>query len=88
MIDENFARLRTHRSNIQRYRHLLETSLTDLERQFIAKRLEEEQLAIETLSASMPATPSCQPVKTFALLSISIPSNARQHGSTFQRIWH
>jgi hypothetical protein len=56
MIDENFARLRTHRSNIQRYRHLLETSLTDLERRFIAKRLAEEQSAIETLSASMPAT--------------------------------
>jgi hypothetical protein len=51
MMDENFARLRTHRSNIQRYRHLLETSLTDLERQFIAKRLAEEQSAIETLSA-------------------------------------
>jgi hypothetical protein len=55
MIDENFARLRTHRNNVQRYRHLLETSLTDLERQFIAKRLAEEQSAMETLSASMPA---------------------------------
>ena len=33
MIDENFARLRTHRGNIQRYRHLLETSLTDFERE-------------------------------------------------------
>jgi hypothetical protein len=55
MIDENFARLRTHRNNVQRYRHLLETSLTALERQFIAKRLAEEQSAIEALSASMPA---------------------------------
>ena len=35
MIDENFARLRTHRGNIQRYRHLLETSLTDFEREFV-----------------------------------------------------
>ena len=39
MIDENFARLRTHRGNIQRYRHLLETSLTDFEREFVSKRL-------------------------------------------------
>ena len=37
MIDENFARLRTHRGNIQRYRHLLETSLTDFEREFVSK---------------------------------------------------
>ena len=51
MIDENFARLRTHRSNIQRYRHLLETSLTELEREFIARRLAEEQSAIKTLSS-------------------------------------
>jgi len=57
MMDENFARLRTHRSNIQRYRHLLETSLTDLERQFIAKRLAEEQSAIETLSAQDASNP-------------------------------
>ncbi|MCK1641208.1 hypothetical protein IVA95_27340 [Bradyrhizobium sp. 157] len=61
MMDENFARLRTHRSNIQRYRQLLETSLTVLEREFIAKRLAEEQSAIEALSATMPATPSKNP---------------------------
>ena len=52
MIEESFARLRTHRSNIQRYRQLLETRLTDLERQFIEKRLSEEQSALETLAAS------------------------------------
>ena len=62
MIEENFTRLRTHCSNIQRYRYLLKTSLTDLERQFIAKRLVEEQLAIETLSASI-ANPSKDPHK-------------------------
>ena len=31
MIDEKYARLRTHRGNIQRYRQLLASSLTDLE---------------------------------------------------------
>ena len=38
MIDQQLARLRTHRSNIQRYRNLLQTSLTELERQFVEKR--------------------------------------------------
>jgi len=32
MIDENLARLRAHRHNIHRYRRLLATKLTDLER--------------------------------------------------------
>jgi len=35
MLDTQFARLRTHRNNIARYRGLLKTNLTDLERQFI-----------------------------------------------------
>ena len=44
MLDERFARLlRTHRNNIARYRGLLKTNLTDLERQFIERRLSEEQ---------------------------------------------
>ena len=47
MLDERFARLRTHRSNIARYRRLLETNLTDHERQFIERRLSEEQLEFE-----------------------------------------
>ena len=33
MIDEKFALLRTHRNNIARYRRLLETKLTEYERQ-------------------------------------------------------
>jgi hypothetical protein len=52
MIEENFARLRTHRSNIRRYRQLLQTRLTELERQFIEKRLSEEQSAVECLAAT------------------------------------
>ena len=35
MMDENIARLRTHRNNVARYRRLLQTKLTDLEREFI-----------------------------------------------------
>jgi hypothetical protein len=52
MTDEQFARLRTYRNNIHRYRILLSTPLSDLERQFIKRRLSEELHEMETLSAS------------------------------------
>ncbi len=55
MFEENLALLRTRHKNIQRYRQLLETNLTDFEREYIAKRIIEEQSAIETLSASAPS---------------------------------
>ena len=58
MFEENLVLLRTHQKNIQRYRQLLETSLTDFEREYIGKRLSEEQLAIEMLSAKVPSAAS------------------------------
>jgi hypothetical protein len=54
MIDQRLARLRAHRSNIQRYRNLLQTSLTELERQFVEKRLSEEQSNLESVAKSLP----------------------------------
>jgi hypothetical protein len=61
MIDENFALMRAHSSNIARYRKLLKTSLTDLERQFLERRVAEEQSALEKiafpLTFRMPASP-------------------------------
>jgi hypothetical protein len=50
MIDETVARLRAHNSNIIRYRRLLETDLSDLERGFIEKRLNEERSAMKSLA--------------------------------------
>jgi hypothetical protein len=50
MMDENFARLRAHRNNIYRYRRLLDTNLSELERSYIMKRLDEEQVAFQSLS--------------------------------------
>ncbi|MCK1720341.1 hypothetical protein [Bradyrhizobium sp. 141] len=50
MIDDQLAR--AHRNNIQRYRHLLQTSLTEFERQFVERRLSEEQSKLETLVSS------------------------------------
>jgi hypothetical protein len=52
MIDQQLARLRMHRNNINRYKRLLKTILTDCERRFIERRLSEEQSAIEALAAS------------------------------------
>jgi hypothetical protein len=52
MTDEKFALMRAHRNNIGRYRRLLKTDLTDLERGFIEKRLVEEQSALANVVAS------------------------------------
>jgi hypothetical protein len=52
MIDESLARLRAHRNNIHRYRRLLKTQLTDLERSYIERRLIEEEAAMRSLSNS------------------------------------
>jgi hypothetical protein len=55
VFEESLALLRTHHKNIQRYRQLLESNLTDFEREYLGKRLLEEQLAIEALSANAPS---------------------------------
>jgi hypothetical protein len=61
MMDERLARLQAHRSNIRRYDRLLKTRLSEVERQFIEKRLSEERLAIAGLAASqIPAIMSSQ----------------------------
>ena len=54
MMDQQLAQLRTYRSNIQRYRNMLKTRLTDLEREFVQKRLTEEQYHLENLATSLP----------------------------------
>ncbi|MBR0801288.1 hypothetical protein JQ615_38675 [Bradyrhizobium jicamae] len=60
--DEQLARLRVHRNNIRRYRRLLETDLTDLERRFIEKRLEEERKSLgELLEAGIAFSPPISP---------------------------
>ena len=52
MIDEKLARLSAHRNNIQRYRRLLATHLSELERSYIQKRLREEEEASAALLQS------------------------------------
>ncbi|KRQ17073.1 hypothetical protein AOQ71_04200 [Bradyrhizobium manausense] len=52
MIDEEFAALRSHRDRIHRYRRLLTTQPTGLERQDLERRLYEERCAFDALIAS------------------------------------
>lgn len=57
MFEQNLARIRTHRNNIHRYRMLLRTELSDLERDFIDRRMTEEQAALDALVAeTFPVT--------------------------------
>ena len=49
MADVEIAVIKAHRKNIHRYHRLLETRLTDIERQYIYARLSEEQSALQSV---------------------------------------
>jgi hypothetical protein len=49
--DEIAIRLQAHRQNIARYRSLLKTELTEIERAFIDRRIAEEGSEVRRLSA-------------------------------------
>jgi 5-bromo-4-chloroindolyl phosphate hydrolysis protein len=53
MIDFN-AQVRRHRQNLERYCRLLATELTDLERQYLHKRIAEEHAQLQRLEKSQP----------------------------------
>ena len=57
MIDENLARLRAQRQNIDRYRRLLQTNLAAVERDFIERRIAEEEDALARVAAKSPRVP-------------------------------
>ena len=54
-MNERIVRLRTSQENIGRYESLLKTKLTDVEREFVEKRLSEERLAIAVLQFMSPS---------------------------------
>jgi hypothetical protein len=57
MFEVNLARIRTHRNNIHRYRGLLQSELSNLEREFIEKRMADEKAALDALVAeTFPVT--------------------------------
>ena len=51
----NDIRLSIHQKNIERYEDLLETKLSELERQYIEKRISEERSAMAMLQFVSPA---------------------------------
>ena len=86
MLDVNLERLRAHQKNIDRYRRLLETHLSDLERSYIERRLSEEQASVkgllretfpDRLSAGLPRIEGrTTPLAMSALLR---PADAFEH---------
>lgn len=70
MFEQNLARIRTHRNNIHRYRTLLRTKLSDLERDFINRRMAEEQAALDALVAETFPVTFHVPKDSSAALSI------------------
>jgi hypothetical protein len=59
MIDFKTAQVWRHQQNIKRYCRLLATELTDLERQYLHKRIGEEYAQLKQLEKAAPkANPS------------------------------
>ena len=54
-MDEKIARLRAHLRNIDRYQKLLKTKLSEVEVQYLGKRLAEERSAVAVLHFAAPS---------------------------------
>lgn len=65
MTDITSAQLLAHEANVARYRRILATKLTDLERSFIMKRLAEEKLGLRRCQDAI-SQPSNQNTRTAA----------------------
>jgi len=52
--DFRTAKILSHQRNIERYARLLATELTELEREYLHKRIAEEHAELERLQASPP----------------------------------
>jgi hypothetical protein len=53
-MDES-TRLSAHLRNIERYQNLLRTKLTEIEQQFLERRLSEERFAVAMLNFMSPS---------------------------------
>ena len=56
MPEVDIALIKAHCNNIHRYHRLLETRLTDVERQYIQIRLSEEQSALQSVLGARLST--------------------------------
>lgn len=55
MTDANLALLRAHRQNVDRYHHLLSGNLSDLERVYVERRINEEEASLTCLASTAVA---------------------------------
>jgi hypothetical protein len=55
MTDLDATLVKAHRGNIERYRRLLRSRLTEVEREFLERRLAEERSALHRLLARNPS---------------------------------
>ena len=69
--------LRTRQTNIDHYENMLKTRLSDLEREFVQKRLSEERLTIAMLQFMSPSAPSRGHAPLRALKSELVASGGR-----------
>src|SRR5690349_14109850 len=88
MTSHDVERLRAHQNNIRRYRRLLATHLTDLERAYIERRLNEEQTSVETLlreefpdrlSARLADRSVAEPATNLDVTALLHPADAFSH---------
>jgi hypothetical protein len=85
MIDLKTAQVRRHRQNIERYCRLLATELTDLERQYLHKRIAEEHAQLERLAKSQARTasgPSLSPLVIGAPEATDQEADAERNGGS------
>src|SRR5262245_23250065 len=82
MIDFHAAQVRGHRQNIERYCRLLATELTDLERQYLHKRIAEEVRSVKTTKkarVSRMTSRGLATVPAHSLISAAPPLSSRRH---------
>jgi hypothetical protein len=64
MSELDAIRISVHKNNINRYRRLLRTKLTEIERQYVERRLVEERQSLDALLARQrPGTQQVPPVR-------------------------
>ena len=78
MIDFDAAQVRSHRRNTERYCGLLVTQLTDLERQYLHKRIADEHAQLKQLEKGQGKRGARQLSKSLR----PPPTTARSSGAT------
>jgi len=78
MIDFDAAQVRSHRRNIERYCRLLVTELTNLERQYLHKRIADEHAQLKQLEKGQGKRGARQLSKPLR----PPPTTARSSGAT------